>query len=63
MDSESSMNSADALVVFSLDEQKYALHLSRVEKIVGAVEITPLPKAPEIVLGVFNEVDPILRTG
>ena len=42
------------LVVFSLDEQRYALRLSTVEQIVRAVEITPLPKAPNIILGVVN---------
>jgi len=42
------------LVVFSLDEQRYALPLSAVERVVRAVEITPLPKAPEVVLGVID---------
>ncbi|MCL5288076.1 MAG: chemotaxis protein CheW [Acidobacteria bacterium] len=42
------------LVVFLLDAQRYALRLSAVERIVRAVEVTPLPKAPEIVLGVVN---------
>jgi purine-binding chemotaxis protein CheW len=42
------------IVVFSLDEPRYALDLSTVERVVRAVEVTPLPKAPEIVLGVIN---------
>ena len=42
------------IVVFSLDEPRYALDLSTVERVVSAVEITPLPRAPEIVLGVIN---------
>ena len=42
------------LVVFTLDGQRYALHLSVVGRIVRAVEITPLPSAPEIVTGVIN---------
>ncbi len=41
-------------VGFTLDEHRYALPLSFVERIVRAVEITPLPKAPEIVLGIVN---------
>jgi len=52
------------LVVFSLDEQRYALDLAVVERVVGAVEITPLPKAPEIVLGLVNfqgEVVPVFN--
>ncbi len=53
------------LVVFILDEQQYALNLSCVERIVRAVEITPLPDAPEQVLGVINvegRVIPVLNT-
>jgi purine-binding chemotaxis protein CheW len=42
------------LIVFTLDEQRYALHLEAVERIVRLAEVTPLPKAPEIVLGVVN---------
>jgi purine-binding chemotaxis protein CheW len=40
--------------LFALDELRYAVYLSAVERVVRAVEITPLPKAPEIVLGVIN---------
>jgi purine-binding chemotaxis protein CheW len=42
------------MVVFRLDEQRYALMLNAVERIVRAVEVMPLPKAPTIVLGVIN---------
>jgi purine-binding chemotaxis protein CheW len=42
------------LVAFSLDEQRYALPLTCVERVVRTVEITPLPQAPEIILGVIN---------
>jgi purine-binding chemotaxis protein CheW len=42
------------LVVFTLDEQRYALRLEAVERIVRLVGVTPLPKAPQIVLGVVN---------
>ena len=48
------MNKSNRLVVFTLDEQKYALYLPVVERVVSAVEVTPLPKAPDIVLGVIN---------
>jgi len=34
--------------------QCFALHLAAVERTVFVVEITPLPKAPTIVLGVIN---------
>jgi len=42
------------IIVFALDERRYALHLAAVQKTVRMVEITPLPKAPEVVLGVIN---------
>lgn len=42
------------LVDFQLDEQRYALPLAAVERIARAVEITPLPKAPPIVVGIIN---------
>lgn len=43
-----------SLVVFTLDDCRYGLPLHAVERVVRVVEITPLPKAPEIVLGVVN---------
>lgn len=42
------------LVVFSLDDQRYALALARVQRAVRVVAITPLPKAPPIVLGIID---------
>jgi len=41
-------------LLFTLDEQRYALPLSTVERVVHMVAITPLPQAPAIVLGVIN---------
>ena len=48
------MDGSNQLVVFTLDDQRYALHLSAVERVVSAVAITPLPKVPDIILGVVN---------
>jgi purine-binding chemotaxis protein CheW len=48
------MVNKNQLMAFRLDAQGYALYLSVVEKVVRAAEITPLPKAPEIVLGIVN---------
>jgi purine-binding chemotaxis protein CheW len=42
------------LVGFVLDKHNYALDLAAVVRIVHVVEVAPLPKAPEIVLGVIN---------
>jgi purine-binding chemotaxis protein CheW len=54
----------EQLVVFTLDENRYALRLPQVERVVRVVEITPLPRAPEIVLGVIDvggEVIPVVN--
>lgn len=45
---------SDSLVVFTMDAQRYAIPLASVERVFPTVEITPIPKAPEIVLGVVN---------
>lgn len=42
------------LIIGWLDAQRYALRLAVVERIVRAVEVTPLPRAPEIVQGVVD---------
>ncbi len=42
------------LVAFILGEQQYALPLTTVQRVVRMVEVTPLPKAPEVVLGVID---------
>lgn len=42
------------LLAFIVDEQQYALALTAVQRVVQMVEITPLPKAPEVVLGVID---------
>ncbi len=47
-------------VVFTLGDLRYALPISVVQRVVRAVEITPLPKAPEIVMGVINVQGEIL---
>jgi purine-binding chemotaxis protein CheW len=42
------------LVTFSLDDRKFALYVSAVQRIVRVVEVTALPKAPDIVVGIIN---------
>jgi purine-binding chemotaxis protein CheW len=42
------------IVIFTLDSRKYALHLSRVLQVVHAVDVTPLPGAPDTVLGAIT---------
>lgn len=48
------MSEVTQLLVFLLDGQRYAIPLEAVERIVRAAAITPLPQAPEIVLGVLD---------
>lgn len=43
-----------ALVIFGIEDLRFALRLSAVERILPIVEVSPLPKAPAITLGVFN---------
>lgn len=42
------------LIVGWLDDQRYALRLAVVARIVRAVEVTPLPRAPKIIQGVVD---------
>lgn len=48
------MKKPDFLIVFSLDNQSYALPLSASERVVRMVAISPLPNAPDIIMGVVN---------
>jgi purine-binding chemotaxis protein CheW len=42
------------LLAFTLDDWRCALELSTVERVYRAVAVTPLPDAPDIVLGVVS---------
>jgi purine-binding chemotaxis protein CheW len=42
------------LVTFNLDDRKFALYVSAVQRMIRVVEVTALPKAPEIVVGIIN---------
>lgn len=48
------MKDPDSLIVFTMDDRRYALPLRAVDRVVRMVAVTPLPKAPDIVLGVVN---------
>ena len=52
--SESNFTMIDQIVVFTLDEQFYALPLPTVVRVIHAVEIRHLPKSPEIISGIIN---------
>jgi D-alanyl-D-alanine carboxypeptidase len=54
------------LLLFTMGEPRYALNLAAVERVVQAVEVMPLPKAPPLVLGVINvqgQVIPVVDLG
>lgn len=42
------------VVVFCLDDRRFGLPLASVDTVLRAAAVTPLPKAPEIVLGMIN---------
>jgi len=48
------MTGQSHLVVFALDDHLYSLHLSAVKRVIRAVEVTPLPKSPPVVIGVID---------
>jgi purine-binding chemotaxis protein CheW len=47
-------NMINQIVVFTIDELFYALPLYSVVRVVHIVEITTLPKAPDIISGIIN---------
>lgn len=52
------------LLVFVLDGRHYAVKLQAVERVVSAVEITPLPEGPDMVTGLINvqgQVIPVIN--
>jgi len=51
---QSFYTATNQIVVFTLDEQSYALSLDAVIKVIHAIEIRQLPKAPEIITGIIN---------
>ena len=41
-------------VVFAMEGQKFALHLSAVERVIRAVAVTPLPQSAPVVWGIID---------
>ncbi|MFH0785054.1 MAG: chemotaxis protein CheW [Pseudomonadota bacterium] len=48
------MNSIGHLLLFTLSDMHCALPLAEIERILRVVEINPIPKAPEILIGLIN---------
>lgn len=58
------MLSNDKVVVFNLDDKIFALYLNVVLRVLPAIEITPLPGSPKIVIGIINiegEIIPVFN--
>lgn len=52
------------LLIFALEGQRYALPVAAVVRVVRAAALTPLPKAPKIVLGILDlqgEIIPVIN--
>jgi purine-binding chemotaxis protein CheW len=45
---------SESIVVFTLEGQKFGLDISTVQRVLRAVAVTPLPNAPETVMGLVN---------
>ena len=48
------MDSVSHFVVFTLESRRFALPVLTVDRIVRAVEVTPMPDVPQDVMGVIN---------
>jgi purine-binding chemotaxis protein CheW len=48
------MNGSLGLVAFAVDDRCLALDLDAVDRVVPMVAVTPLPRAPEVVLGAID---------
>ena len=48
------MEKSKHFIVFKLNEQPFAIRLSSVQRIARVVGITPLPNAPENIMGIIN---------
>ena len=51
---DGALNLTDQFVIFTINEQKFALPATAVSRIVRIVEITPIPNAPANIVGVIN---------
>jgi purine-binding chemotaxis protein CheW len=56
------MSELNRYIVFTLDEARYGLPLFAVQRVIPAVEITPLPEAHNFVLGLINLQGRIIPT-
>lgn len=48
------------VVIFQINQKELAIHIDRVERIIGYSSITPLPETSDYVLGLINYQDSII---
>ncbi len=48
------MTISNHFILFTLHEHRYALPLQAVERVIRAVEVTPLPQTPKNIRGIIN---------
>ena len=61
--SDGSADAALLLTVFSIDSERYGVPVAVTERVLPMVAVTPLPGAPDVVLGVVNlhgDIVPVL---
>ena len=62
---EAGPDGVSALLVFTVNSERYAVELPRVREVVEAPRITPLPGSPEQLTGVINvrgQIEPVWET-
>lgn len=57
------MRARTSLIVFGPSAQRYALRVESVERVVRAVQLTPLPDAPRAIRGIFSLHGRIIPVG
>ena len=58
------MKTGKSIVVFFIDGYRYGIPLEMVERVAPVVEVTPIPDAPDAVMGIINvrgSVMPVLN--
>ena len=54
------MDQTNCYCIFRIDDQLYGIAVSRVEKIIRAAAVIPLPDVPDIIIGLLNVEGSIL---
>jgi purine-binding chemotaxis protein CheW len=61
---EFAMSAKVQVLSFAIEERRYGLYLAAVDRVVHAVDVTPLPQGPEVIWGVIDvhgEIVPVFN--